>query len=355
MARKTVGYTELEWTCPFCGARNPGTAEKCLVCQAPMPDDVQFEQPAAETLITDEAKIGRAEAGPDIHCPFCGARNPAGVTQCQQCMAELGEGTRREKGRVVGAHRDQPAPDVACPYCGAMNAASALSCSQCGASMADTRPKAETAAPPAGNNKVLWIILGIVGFIVVACIFFMVLANRTSDNVGEVTDLQWTRVVAIEALRPVERRDWRDEVPSGARILSCAQEIRSTEDEPVANSVEVCGTPYTLDTGTGIGQVVQDCVYQVYDDYCSFTVEEWQQVDEARLAGDDQNPRWPTMQLRSGQREGARSADYIIVFRTDGDTYRYRATEAEFGRAELGSVWILEINTFNQVTGIREE
>ncbi len=355
MTRKTVGYTELEWTCPFCGARNPGTAEKCLVCQAPMPDDVEFEQPAAEKLITDEAKIARAEAGPDIHCPFCGARNPADATQCQQCLAELNEGTRREKGRVIGAHRDQPAPDVACPYCGAMNPASALACSQCGASLAETRPTAEKQEPVAANRNVLWIVLGIVGLCVVACIGFMVLANRTTDDVGRVTDVQWSRTIAIEALRPVEKQDWEDNIPAGAQIRSCSQEIRSTQSNPAPNSVEVCGTPYTIDTGTGVGQVVQDCEYQVYDDFCTFTVEEWQVVDQAQLTGNDRNPNWPELRLASGQREGPRSAEYTIVFRTDGDTYRYRATEQEFNQAEIGSEWILQINTFGQVTGISKE
>lgn len=321
-----------------------------------MPDDVEFEQPAAENLISDEQKIARAEAGPDIHCPFCGARNPAGATQCGQCMADLSEGARRERGRVVGVHRDQPAPDVACPYCGAMNPANALACGQCGASLAETRQpvaKAAPAAPP--NRSVVWIVLGIVGFLVVACIGFMVLANRTSDTAGRVTELQWTRTVAIEALRPVEKRDWQDRIPAGAQIRSCTQEIRSTQSNPAPNSVEVCGTPYTIDTGTGIGQVVQDCQYQVYDDFCSFTIEEWQRVDQALLTGSDRNPRWPEFQLASGQREGPRSAEYTIVFRTDGDTYRYRATEQEFNQAEIGSEWILQINTFNQVTGISKE
>ena len=64
MAKKSLGYTELEWTCPFCGTRNPGTAKKCTSCHAPQPTDVQFEQAAEDKLITDEDKIARAKAGP---------------------------------------------------------------------------------------------------------------------------------------------------------------------------------------------------------------------------------------------------------------------------------------------------
>jgi hypothetical protein len=29
MAEKELGYVELEWRCPSCGNRNPGSAKKC--------------------------------------------------------------------------------------------------------------------------------------------------------------------------------------------------------------------------------------------------------------------------------------------------------------------------------------
>lgn len=70
MARKTVGYVKMEWTCPNCGTRNPGTNAVCSNCATPQPKDVQFEQVAQEELITDEALIAKAKQGPDIHCPF---------------------------------------------------------------------------------------------------------------------------------------------------------------------------------------------------------------------------------------------------------------------------------------------
>ncbi len=355
MARKTIGYTELEWTCPSCGTRNPGTANLCTNCQAPMPTDVQFEQAAEDKLITDAARIEAAKGGPDIHCPFCGARNTATATTCVQCMADLTEGVKREKGQVIGAHRAKPAPDVACPACGTMNPASATTCQQCGASLAETRAKpAPAPAAPAGNPNLVWIIGGVVGFIVLACIAFFVLANRTEDVVGTVSDVQWVYTIAIEELRPVEREAWQDELPSGAEVLSCSEEVRSTQSNPAPNSVEVCGTPYTVDTGTGVGEVVQDCEYQVYDDLCRYTVEEWQAVDQVQLTGNDLNPRWPEFRPVAGQREGDRRTNYVIVFRTDGDTYEYEASESEFNQAEIGSEWILKINTFNQVTEIEQ-
>jgi len=320
-----------------------------------MPADVKFEQPAEEKLITDESKIAAAKAGPDIHCPFCGARNPAGATTCVQCMGDLTGGTGREKGEVIGAHRDQPAPDVACPYCGTMNPASALKCQQCGSSLAETRekPQAEPAtAVRAPNRTVTYIIVGVVATLVLLCGSYFFFANRTDDVVGTVSDVMWVRTVNVEALRPVERQDWRDEVPAGAEILSCEQDVRSTQSNPAPNAVEVCGTPYTVDTGTGVGEVVQDCEYEVYDDYCRYSAEEWQVVDQVQLEGHDLNPQWPNFQPAADERTGSQDASYTIIFRTDGDTYRYNTNETEFMQAQPGSQWILKINTFNDVNDI---
>ncbi|MBK8985705.1 MAG: zinc ribbon domain-containing protein [Chloroflexi bacterium] len=353
MARKTVGYTELEWTCPFCGTRNPGSAKLCTGCHAPMPADTQFEQAAEEKLITDAARIAEVQAGPDVHCPFCGARNPAGATTCVQCLAELSEATLREKGKVIGAHRDKPADDVACRYCGAMNPAAAMSCHQCGASLAETREKPPvTAVPAPPNRSVIYAIIGVVAVLLLLCGAFFFFTNRTDDVVGTVSDVQWVRTVSIEALQPVEKQNWEDQIPAGAKVLSCEQEVRSTQPDPAPNSVEVCGTPYTVDTGTGAGEVVQDCEYQIYDDFCRYTAEEWQVIDQVRLQGNDLNPRWPEFQPAAGQRAGAQDARYVIIFRTDGNTYEYSTNETEFLQAQPGSEWILKINTFNNVNDI---
>ncbi|MFZ1401388.1 MAG: zinc finger protein, partial [Candidatus Promineifilaceae bacterium] len=133
MTKKTVGYVHLEWECPSCGTRNKGVDKMCRSCGAAQPDDVQFEQVAQEALIQDEKLIAQAKAGPDVHCPFCGTRNPATADQCSQCLADLSDAKAREAGQMVGAHQKSAVPDVACSFCGAMNAGTALHCVHCGA------------------------------------------------------------------------------------------------------------------------------------------------------------------------------------------------------------------------------
>ncbi len=350
MAKKELGYVELEWTCPHCGYKNPGSATVCTSCGAAQPDNVQFEQPAQENLVTDAAKIQRAKAGPDIHCPYCGARNPAGSVTCSQCAGDLAEGAVRETGKAVGAHRPQAAPDVACPACGSLNPANAHRCAQCGSSLA--APKPAPAPTPAKSKAPTWI-FAVIGLVILACIAFAVLALRTEEVVGAVNDISWERTVSIEELQPVQRSAWYDEVPASAILGSCREQVRGTQDNPAPNSVEVCGTPYTVDEGSGFGQVVQDCHYEVYDDWCSYTVDEWQEVDKARANGRDLNPTWPQPQLLAGQRAGGREENYEIVFNADGRAYTYKTSDENiFRQCDLGSRWILNVNTFNAVVSI---
>ena len=101
MTKETLGYVRLEWTCSNCGSKNPGPEKTCGNCGAPQPEDVVFEQPAQEELIADEDAIAQAEAGPDIHCAYCGARNPATAETCSQCGADVKEGEARASGQVL--------------------------------------------------------------------------------------------------------------------------------------------------------------------------------------------------------------------------------------------------------------
>lgn len=359
MTKKTVGYVHLEWECPACGTRNKGIDKICRNCGAAQPKDVQFEQVAQETLIKDEKVIEKAKAGADIHCPFCGTRNPATATQCSQCLADLSDGAAREAGGVVGAHQNKAVPDVACTHCGAMNPGTAQQCSQCGAAL----PKPDRPEPAAQKPQVRratgmsktarFVLFGILGLFVIACIVLVVLSNRTEEVVGEVQGVSWEYTVLVEALTPVEVQDWRDDMPDGVEILSCREEIRRTQPNPAPNSVEVCGTPYTVDTGTGVGEVVQDCEYQVYDDLCTYTELQWREFDLVSLAGDDFDPEWPNPTLTQDQRLGESQETYEVVFNADGRTYVYHPDEyAEYVQFEEGGRWILEVNALNNVRSV---
>lgn len=358
MARKQVGFVELQWKCPRCGSLNPGPKRVCGNCGAPQPKDVKFEQAPHQELIKDEAKKAEAAAGPDIHCPYCGTRNPAETKECKQCGGDLSEGALREAGQVIGAYSFSLPTTIKCPRCGTENPDTAKSCSSCGASLAqEPAPQTSVAALAASPKKTpVWVFIAIAAAVIVCggIILLAVLSNRTKGATGVVENVRWERVIPIEAMVPVEYESWQDQIPDEAVVGACREEIRSVESEPVPNSIEVCGTPYTVDTGSGYGEVVQDCEYQVYDDICSYTVEEWRQVDTVVMSGTDQQPSWPEPVLEAGQRIGQnRSESYVIVFSSGGETYTYTTSDISlFQQAEIGEQWDLNVNTFGKLISV---
>ena len=350
MPQETVGYVELEWTCVHCGTKNPGTAQTCTGCGAPMSDSQKFNLPGQQKLITDKDAIAKAAIGPDIHCPYCGTRNAAGSTKCSHCGGDLVGGEARAKGAVLGAFDATAKPDVKCPFCGTLNSASAMKCSHCGGALqTPLAPAPQAAAKPKSQIGLLPIIL--IGLVVIACAVFFTLGARTSDAVGVVQSLSWQRSVIILEQRPVQHSTWRDQVPSGANLGACRQEVRRTQDDPAPNAQKVCGTPYTEDQGNGTGKVVQDCRYNVMDDYCEYTANEWMRVDAVVAKGSDTNPQWPNPALSSIQKTGNRDETYHVTFDANGKTYTYSPRDAqEFAKFTQGSKWTLKVNGLGNVT-----
>lgn len=362
MTKKTLGYVELEWTCPSCSVRNPGPRKTCQSCGMPMPENVKFEQQAEEKIVTDAAKIKEAAAGPDIHCYYCGSRNAATAATCTQCGADLTQGAKRESGQVLGVHRDQAAPPVVCPSCGTENEANAAKCKQCGTPLAKTAapapPPVPKPKPAASGGMVKYIIIGVVALCVVLgmCLFGAALL-RTGNTTGAVDRTSWERSIEIEALSPVEKQAWHDEIPADASAVgSCTSQVRRTVDEESPNSREICGTPYTIDSGSGYGEVTQDCKYEVYEDYCSYTVNEWRNFSTEKLTGDNFAPAWPRLALTANQREGQRREQYNCYFKTENGDYSYSSSDASLlDRCQIGSRWVLEVNTLGGVVDIQPQ
>ncbi|MBN1642210.1 MAG: zinc ribbon domain-containing protein [Anaerolineae bacterium] len=356
MVRKTVGYVELEWTCPQCGTRNRGTDKVCTSCGRAQPERVAFQQAAEAELIEDADEIARAKAGPDVHCAFCGARNAAGAERCSQCGADLTSAEARASGQVLGAYKSGAASPVKCPNCGAENHPNALHCTACGAAL----PRAAQPKPPApaqesekrklGPAAILAIGAGALLAIAICVIVVMALVP-SREAIGVVESVSWERAIAIEALTDVTKTAWWDEVPSGVRVGECTPRYRRTQDSPAPNATEVCGTPYTVDTGTGRGEVVQDCEYRVYEDMCEYTVQEWRVVDTLTLEGQDRNPRWPAVSLGANQREGRREETYRVILDADGKDYTHTTSDPEaLAQFPIGSRWRI---TTNALGGVR--
>ena len=335
MTRKTLGYVELEWTCPNCGTQNPGLQKTCKSCGSPQPENVQFHAPAQQELLTDAQKIAQAEKGADFHCPYCNTRNPADATVCSQCGGDLTGAAQRASGMVVG-ETPNPIQGSAVP----------------------------AAAPPQlvkkSNSRIWMLLLPVAGLLLMACCVLVgYLVFHTEAVSGKVQSVSWQRSIPIEELHNVILEDWKDQVPSGVKILSCEQKQRSTESR-VVGSKEVCERK-VIDKGNGAGKVVEDCHdedeyedYPVYDDYCKYPGQKWEQIDKLLAQGNDLNARWPQVNLGSNQREGQHSETYTVMFDTNKGVKEYTTDDAAlFSQCQIGSTWTLNINTLGTVTSIQ--
>ncbi len=336
-------FVELEWICPNCNSRNGGSRKTCRNCGAAQPDHVKFQRAADEKVVTDEKSIEAAKAGADIHCGFCGTRNPATAVTCSQCGGDLKEGQRRQSGQVLQAV--PPPPKVlTCNNCGTENPGTATTCKQCGAplqqaSPAPVRPPAQPAAPVKEVNW--WLLGGIGALLMICCIAVILLFAIPSKSVkGTVTNLQWQTSVAVQEIRPVNYSNERGSPPSDAYNVSCHTE-----------SQEVCEEK-TVDQGNGYAEIVKEC-HTESEKYCDYMHDEWTTIQTYDLSGNDNNPVYENPGITSNQRTGESINTLSVTFSTSDGRKEYTPDSvSEFRQYEIGSVWMLNMNAMGGVMSV---
>jgi len=346
--RRTVGYVENQWTCPNCNSRNKGSLKTCENCGAPQPENVKFELPSEQELVKDEAALSAAQAGADIHCGFCGARNPATAVTCSQCGGDLKEGKARQAGQVMQA--PPPPPKVIkCNNCGTENPGNASVCANCGAALPKT-PATQPVVPkplagvtrPAGQNKPNWLLIGgILGFLAICCIILVVVFFIPSKSLeATVTHVYWQTVVPVPELQAVRYNDRRGNPPSNAYDESCRTESR-----------DVCEQK-TIDRGNGYSEVVEECHTET-EQYCSYTVDEWTTIQTYTLEGRDLRPVYESPSISSDQRTGDETEELTVTFSTEDGIETYSPeTVSEFQQFTIGSTWTLKLNAVGNVMSV---
>lgn len=352
MARKeSKGFVQLEWICPNCDARNPGLQKTCGSCGAPQPDNVKFQRPANEKLVTDKKLVQAAKAGADIHCGFCGTRNPATAVTCSQCGGDIKEGKARQAGQILQA-APTPPKAVTCANCGFENPGSANTCGQCGAPLPKTVAPSQTpaAAKAQGTGtpntqpkkKINWMVFGGIGAILMVCCIaiFMIFVLPSKTVEGTVTDVNWQTSVPVQEVQAVNYSNERGSPPSDAYNVSCQTESR-----------EVCEEK-TIDRGNGFAEVVQECHTET-EQYCSYSVDEWTTIQTYSQQGNDLYPVYDQPSLSGEQRIGDTTETLTVYFSTpDGQETYTPGTVSEFQQFQIGSVWTLKLNALGGVLSV---
>ena len=350
--KESKGFVELEWVCPNCDGVNRGSVKSCQNCGAPQPDNVKFRRAADEKIITDEKVASAARAGADIHCGFCGTRNPATATNCSQCGGDLKEGKARQAGQVLQAAPAAPKV-IACKNCGAENPGTERVCKQCGAPL----PRVEvekpapmpttTSAMPVAKvqpKKINWLLFGGIGaFLAVCCIAILMLFVFPSSSVkGTVTDVSWQTFVPVQEVRAVNYSNERGSPPSDAYNVSCHTE-----------SQEICEDK-TVDKGNGFAEVVTECRTESQD-YCSYTLDEWTTIQTYDLSGNNLQPVYAEPSIFGDQRLGNSTATLTVTFSTPKGTETYTpGSISEFQQFQIGSTWTLKLNLLGGVLSVSQ-
>jgi len=349
--KESKGFVQLEWVCPNCNSRNPGPVKTCANCGAPQPENVQFQRAADEKIITDEKIAQAANAGADIHCGFCGTRNPATATTCSQCGGDLKEGKARQAGQILQA-APTPPKAVTCTNCGTENPGSERTCKQCGSPLPRIAPEQRPAQMQTGVSPALktqpkktnWLLFGGIGaFLLICCIavvFFFVFPSKSVD--GTVTNVQWQTSVPVQEVQAVSYSNEQGSPPSDAYNLSC-----HNEDQ------EVCEDK-TIDKGNGYAEVVKECHTETQQ-YCDYTMDEWTTIQTYDSNGTDLTPIYADPSITSSQRIGSQSETLTVYFSTsDGQETYSPSSESEFQQFEIGSTWKLKMNALGGVLSVEK-
>ncbi len=340
-------FVELEWVCPNCNSRNKGSKKTCGSCGAAQPDNVKFHRAADEKVVADEKAMENAKAGADIHCGFCGTRNPGNAVTCSQCGGDLKEGKARQAGQVLQA-APPPPKAITCGNCGTENPGTARTCRQCGAALQQTDPtpvSAQTSAKAAGGTppkKVNWWIFGGIGALLLICCIaaILIFAIPSKSVKGTVSDLQWQTSVPVQEIQAVNYSNQSGSAPSEAYNVSCRTDSR-----------EVCEEK-TVDQGNGFAEIVQEC-HTESEQYCDYTLDEWTTIQTYTLDGNDNYPVYENPSLVSDQRLEQSSEILSVIFSTpDGQKNYTPNSVSEFQQFEIGSAWTLNMNAVGGVMSV---
>ncbi len=346
--RESKGFVQLEWVCPNCDGRNPGSLKTCASCGAPQPDNVQFQRAANEKLVTDEKLVQAAKRGADIHCGFCGTRNPSNAVTCSQCGGDIKEGKARLAGGVLQAAATPPKV-VTCKNCGAENPGTERTCAKCGSPLPRAvAPQAEfgqvnAAAIQKGTDKKKpnWLLFGGIGALLLTCIAILFMFVFPSKSLqGTVADVRWQTSMPVQEIRAVNYSNERGSAPSDAYNVSCHTE-----------SQEVCEEK-TVDQGNGFAEVVQEC-HTESEQFCDYTMDEWTTIQTYDLNGNDLLPVYADPSLASDQRTGSASEQFTVTFSTSDGQQTYSPNSvSEFQQYPIGSVWTLKLNALGGVLSV---
>jgi hypothetical protein len=341
------GRYQMLWDCDACGTSELLALDHkfCPACGAPQdPEQRYFPSDSQKVAVEDHPYQGA-----DRICPACDSPNAAHAEFCQACGSPLdgADAAATRQDRVVAEGEADAGETVADARAEAREERQEAERRR-RAELAGQDTDAEEDAPTAKKGGMGWIAGGCLGLVALAAVLgvgFLVLSFvfQTSDAVT-VQGHRWERTIQVERYGPVEKKAWRDELPRGADVGRCRQEVRETRKVQDGEECQV----RKKDLGDGTFKEVRECepTYReekVKAEKCTYTVDAWTDARKEQAAGEDRSPSWPEVALSGpasgpgAEREGARKETYeVIVEDPRGQTHTCALPEDRWRALEPG-------------------
>lgn len=340
--REEQGRYQMLWDCPACGATGLlGLDHRfCPSCGSAQDPSLRYFPP-------DEAKVAVEDHpyhGADKVCPACDTPNSAASEFCQACGSPLDEAKAAalRADRVTAEGEEFQGETAADARAEARERRQQEQAERLRQMSGQPAPERDPPTPPKRKKP------GLLGFGCLGAIAVVVLGIAVvcalnffwskTDQV-QVVEQSWQREIQVESFGAVQRTAWRDELPIGARDLRCKPEKRGSNK---VQDGEDCATR-RQDKGDGTFAEIQECKPRFrdepfYADRCRFTVDDWKVARTEQAAGADATPRWPTVTLGSGEREGKRDATYRVrVKASDGQEHTCALQERQWASLTPGT------------------
>jgi hypothetical protein len=249
------------------------------------------------------------------HCPECGApQNPD-----KRYFPKEGDQRRVDGHQYVGSDRH-------CPACNTPQSAKGSNCAHCGAPLdgsKEVRGVAAPVAPAPAKRKRPWLWIIVILAVVASGFGIWWRCIRTRQVEMTLASHRWERAIAVDEYADKLESDWRDRMPSDAGLASCHRKERSTRK---IQDGEDCHTE-RKDKKDGTFEQVKKCTPKyrsepVDDDWCTYTLRRWRQVDVIKTSGTGMSPAWPSAGLPpataaaslGARRQGKRTETLILDF-----------------------------------------
>ncbi|HHO52112.1 MAG TPA: hypothetical protein ENK18_14865 [Deltaproteobacteria bacterium] len=340
---------QMLWDCSQCDTQKLlGVDHRfCPACGAPQDPESRYYPSEEDKVHADESN---RYSGADLACPSCDTPNAAAAVHCVACGAPMEGGVEVVRRSEQDAETDDSASAARKEHRDARKEAQRERM----AAMGGAPPPDEEASGPGRAGLFLGLGLGglmlaglgtlVAGVAVVLCLgmFF-----SSSPTTLVVQSHRWERSVEIEAKKAVTERAWRNEVPPGARSLSCKREVRDTKQ---VKDGEDC-KKVRVDNGNGTFTEKNRCTprykeEKIFDDKCSFKIDRWTVTKTERANGTSTKDKisWPKVKLSGGQREGERKETYTVSLKgADGESTSCAVSESTWRSMKEGSRWSGEV------------